>query len=141
MASFDMGKYKAVQNSVPEQKKTEWNGFIDYLKNKGMSGNKMLDARDTNLGKQLLEQYKTENPTVSLNYEDVPVIQQWFNKYRNDAWNAISKGKAKTDVATIDEFMPNLSPVDGWLGSKTSQTYFPRYIKDGKDMGFATVNY
>lgn len=140
MASFDINKYKVVQNSIPDQKRLEWNGFMDYLKSKGVAGSPQLDVKDTNLGQQLLNEYKSKNPNISLTYEDVPAIQKWFNNYRNDAWTKIQSGKAQSDAKSLDEFMPNLSPTDGWLGSKTSQTYFPKHIMNGKEVGFANVN-
>lgn len=103
----------------------QWNGFIDYLQKTGMKGNPALDNRDTGLSQQVFDNYKAQNPHFTLNYNQVPQVQQDLQDYRN---NVVQKWKANpgvADVKSADEIMPGLSPVDGWLGSKTSSHKYP----------------
>lgn len=107
--------------------KQNWNNFIDYLDKAGYKGSTDLDNRDTNLGKNLLAKYNTVNPNAQINYEDVPSVQGELQNYRQvlvNKWKAGTVG-VNTPIKSDDEIMPNLSPVDGWLGSKTSSYKFP----------------
>lgn len=121
-------KAAAMQKRAPlnNDEKAQWNSFVDYLDKRGMKGNVALDNRDTGLGQQLLNEYKAQDPHFTLGYDKVSQIQQDLQDYRG---NMINKWKANPaiipDVKTPDEIMPNLSPSDGWLGSKTSLHKYP----------------
>lgn len=127
-------------SGVSDHLKAAWNNFIDYAKSRGMSGNTQLDNRDTNLGKSLVDDYTKLHPTTVLKYDSIPVIQKELQNYRQQAWQRVQDKTATTDAKSYDEFMPNLSQVDGWLGSKTSQARFPSVIMDGKNVGFSDPN-
>lgn len=134
----------AVASSGPPPKiadntKRDWNNFIGWMKTKGYSGSSDLDVRNKNLGQQYLQQYIKENPQTTLTYGHVPDIQNYLNAYRQAAWNKIQTGQAGSGARNIDEFMPNLSPTDGWLGSKTSQVLFPSSYQNGKFTGYADI--
>ena len=101
-----------------------WNGFVDYLEKTGYKGSKMLDDKNTALGGKLIEQYKTINPEFSLDYNAVKQVQQDLQDYRQQSLNRIKAGKAQFD-GKEEDFMPGLSKIDGWLGSKTSSWKFP----------------
>jgi hypothetical protein len=106
--------------------KMQWNGFLDYLKKRGIQGSAALDNRDTNMGQQLMDEYRKQDPHFTLTYDRVPDVQNDLQTYRQQLVQ-----KYKQDPTIIngikgpDEIMPNLSPVDGWLGSKTSQQRYP----------------
>ena len=108
------------------QQKMQWNQFIDYLDKAGYKGSPLLDNKNTALGGKLIEQYKKANPDFSLGYDNVKDVQQELQDYRNNVVNQYNQGKAVVDgVKSADEIMAGLSPVDGWLGSKTSSWKFP----------------
>lgn len=123
--------------------KTQWNGFIDYLDKRGFKGNPSLDNRDTGLGQKLMEEYRAQNPHFSLSYDQVPMVQQGLQDYRNTVLKQWKAGKMQPDasVKTEDDLMPGLSNIDGWLGSKTSSYKFPiAYTTDPKT-GAVNQNY
>ena len=108
------------------QEREMWNNFLEYLKKKGIQGSAALDNRDTNMGQQLMEEYRKQDPHFTLTYDRVPDVQNDLQTYRQQLVN-----KYKADptiingIKSVDEIMPNLSAVDGWLGSKTSQQRYP----------------
>lgn len=109
---------------LPPNLRPEWNKFIDFVEAKGMKGNKLLDDRNTALGKQLMQEYLKTNPKSPLTYDVIPSVQQSLQEYRAKSLQEIRSGKAQFD-GKEEEFMPGLSKVDGWLGSKTSSYKFP----------------
>lgn len=111
---------------TPRQK-LEWNNFLDFMDKSGYKGSPVLDERDKNLGKFLFDKYKSMTKGVTLDYRDVPRVQQELQDYRTDLVNKYKKGLVQADssVKTDADIMPNLSQVDGWLGSKTSSHKFP----------------
>lgn len=115
------------RKSVPlsNEQKQQWNAYIDYLDKRGMKGSPALDNRDTGLSQQLFNEYKTQNPHFSLTYDQVPQVQQDLQDYRGQLVNKWKANPAIADVKSADEIMPNLSDVDGWLGSKTSAHKYP----------------
>lgn len=126
---------------TPKQRQ-DWNSFIDYLDKSGYKGNPMLDDRDKKLGQFLFEKYRHETPGVTITYQDIPRIQQSMQDIRKDAVNMYKTGKAQFDVKSEDEIMPNISAVDGWLGSKTSSHKFPVAVATVNNQGnVTTTNY
>jgi len=118
-----------------------WNNFIDYLDKQGVKGSPLLDQRDKNLGQFYFQKYASTNPGLSITYNDVPKIQQELQDYRTNLVNQWKSGKAKIDsIKTEDEIMPNLSPADGWLGSKTSSYKYPNYVQTDTKAGNTTTN-
>ncbi len=125
---------------VSDDLKSDWNNFVKFAKTKNMSGSSLLDNRDKNLGKDLIDQYIKTNPNSKLRYDSIPLIQQSLQNYRKQTWDQIQAGKMSSDAKDYDHYMSNLSQVDGWLGSKTSQAQFPIMIKNNQDRGVASVN-
>lgn len=128
-----------------------WNEFVQFVESKGYKGSTDFDKRDTNLGKNALEAYKRINPDFSISYNDIPSVQQGIADTRNFAIDKLKGGKAKLadglDAGKdYEKFMPNISKVDGWLGSKTSSHTFPKayldefvngqQVTDKKELGF-----
>jgi len=120
----------------------QWNSFLDYLKQKGMQGNPALDNRDTGLGQKLMEEYRAQNPHFTLTYDQVPAVQSDLQNYRQ---SLIQKWKANPaaapDVKSEDEIMGGISPVDGWLGSRTSSYRYPVAAFNGQNYGTNTSAY
>lgn len=126
---------------TPAQRQ-QWNSFIDYLDKSGYKGSPVLDDRDKKLGQFLFDKYRHETPGVTITYQDVPRVQQDLQDSRNEAVNLYKTGKAKFDVKDESEIMSGLSPVDGWLGSKTSSHKFPVAVATVNNQGnVATTNY
>jgi len=116
---------------LTQEERAHWNGFADFVKSKGFEGSNKLDARDTNLSRQLFEEYNKGKGTSEYKYDAyVPAVQEEIADYRNTLINKIKAGqmqlqdKAFTgDLSTYDfdkNFLPGLSNVDGWAGSKTT---------------------
>lgn len=117
--------------------RNEWNNFQDYLKTNNLAGSPTLDNRDTNLGVQYLNNYKKLNPNSKLTYDYVKPIQQDLQDYRAKSWQQVQAGKMASDAKDYNQYMGHLSQPDGWLGSKTSNSRFPRATFNNKDIGFA----
>jgi len=106
--------------------RAHWNMFVDYLDKQGVKGSPLLDQRDKNLGQYYFQKFASTNPGLSITYNDVPKIQQELQDYRANLINQWKAGKIQGDgIKTEDDIMPNLSGVDGWLGSKTSSYKYP----------------
>lgn len=132
------------QPLTPEQRDA-WNGFIDYLQKTGYKGSTALDNRNMALGQNLLNRYNAMLPPEKrISYEDVARVQQELQDYRANLISKYKAGKVAADssIKNVDtDVMPNLSPVDGWLGSKTSSYKFPTAVlthSDGTKTNFGT---
>lgn len=125
----------AVPNPLTNDQKVHWNNFVDYLQKTGYKGSKALDNRNMAMGENLLAKFNQMNPGSQIRYEDVPMVQSELQKYRQDLVNRWKSGKAEgtPDIKTEDDIMGGLSPVDGWLGSKTSSYKFPTAVVTQSD--------
>ena len=120
------------------QQKMQWNGFIDFLDKQGVKGHPDLDAKDKNLGQYYFQKYQSQNPNLGITYQDVPRVQQGLQDYRNQVLQQWKAGKA--DLGGLKDesnFMPGISKVDGWMGSKTSTYKFPQAILNNQVVGLA----
>lgn len=123
--------------------KAEWNRFLDFLNEKGMRGNKALDVRDTKLGEQLLNDYKSKNPESPLTYDMVKPIQE----EAAISFDLMKRISSLQGVKALNAEDRPMSKPDGWLGSQTSNMYFPvAKTLDSKgntvkDYGFDLDNY
>lgn len=134
---------KSNQPPLSNQQKNDWNRFIDFTDQQGYKGNPLLDERDKNLGLYLMQKYQSLNPKTSITYQDVPRVQAELQDYRNHLVDLYKSGKASVDgIKSEDEIMPDLSPVDGWLGSKTSSHKFPvANMTQNNNGAVSTTNY
>lgn len=108
------------------QQRMQWNMFVDYLDKQGVKGSPILDQKDKNLGQYYFDKFASTNPGLSITYKDVPRVQQELQDYRNNLIGQWKSGKIQgNDIKTENDIMPNLSPADGWLGSKTSSYKYP----------------
>lgn len=128
---------------ITPQIKQEWNRFLDYLNQRGYRGSKDLDVRDTNLGRHILEDYRKVNPNTVIDYNLVKPIQEAVN---ND-WTLMKQIQQLNGVKAQNADDRPLSPPDGWLGSMTSNGYFPTASTSDsqgrmiKDWGFDLPGY
>lgn len=102
------------------QKMKEWNQLLDFIKTKGYEGSTKLD-KDKALSQQLFNEFKKANPQTSITYDIVPVVQREMEKLKQSAQGFA----ARRDDPNAKNIMSNISKVDGFLGSKTSQFRFP----------------
>ncbi len=116
-----------------------WNGYVDYVKSKGLQGSPQLDVRDTNLSKNLYNEYaKTKNFNVPYD-QFIPQVQANIKQQRDQIIAAARQGKTiidgmvdrfggnKLDIGDEQlnkRFMVGLSQIDGWAGSKTTSYRF-----------------
>lgn len=121
--------------------KMMWNSYLEFMDKQGMKGNPALDDRNTNLGAFYFNKYKAMTPGFSLTYQDVPRVQADMQAYRDNLVNQYKSGKiaATPDIKSDADIMPNLSSIDGWLGSKTSSHRFP--VATATNSNGTTVNY
>lgn len=112
--------------SLTPQEKAKWNDFVDFLQKTGYKGSTALDNRTMTLGKNLLNRYNQNNPKNPINYEDIARIQQEIHNQRAETVAMYHKNPgAFVGVNNENDIMRGISPVDGWLGSKTSSHKFP----------------
>ena len=127
---------------LTDKQKQDWNQFIDFTEKEGFKGNPILDDRDKHLGLYLMQKYKSMNPKSTITYNDVPRVQQELLDYKSHLVNQYKQGLiAPSDTIKNPEtdIMPDLSPRDGWLGSKTSSHKFP--VAQATNADKSTTNY
>lgn len=119
---------------LSNEERVQWNSFLDYLKKKGVQGSAALDNRDTNMGQQLMDEYRKQNPHFTLGYDRVGDVQNDLQNYRQQL---VQKWKANPSIIpgikSEDEIMGGISPSDGWLGSKTSSWKYPGGVFNQSD--------
>jgi hypothetical protein len=131
---------------INTQTMTEWNSYVDWLKQRGLSGHQNMNHID--FSKSTLDQFRKENPNTTLTYDSVLPIQQAIRSYRDYAINQIKTGKGVAPPDTKPDFSNFMSwvtgtPNDGINGVYTSQFKFPHeYLVDldkgtKTDLGYA----
>lgn len=134
--------------SVSDKLRRDWNDYISFLEKKGYKGHPALDKND--LGGKMIDLYRKENPNTSISREKIKDVQSEFAKYRDYALSEIKNKKAAFAAGTNENnFLKNLSIIDGIAGQKTTSFSFPlSYLEsfvDGKkvgteNLGYATIN-
>ncbi len=108
------------QGLTPQQRK-EWNAYVDFVEKKGYKGSPLLDKKETGLATGLFNQFKKENPSVTLSLDHVKSVQSEMQNLANAARDfEIRRGNPNAK-----NIMQGTSPVDGWPGSKTTSFRFP----------------
>lgn len=112
------------------QQRNNWNTFLDFLAKKGMGGSPELDKRDRTRGLELLNEFNKANPANKVDPSFLPVVQYESTMIRRH-------GRLPGFTQEQNEYLfKNLadkyknyptSKVDNWLGSHSSQQYYPRY--------------
>ena len=127
-----------VKKEIGNQEMQDWNNYTSWLEKKGLKGSPALDKSD--LGGKMIDLYRKENPDTTVSREIVPAIQQGFSKYRDNAINDLrthkaqmnddpkdpNKGRWVDPKENLDNFMKDLSIVDGIPGQKTTSHVFPK---------------
>lgn len=131
---------------VDNNLRREWNNYTTYLASKGLKGHPSLDTGGR--WEQALEMYRKDFPKTILNKALIPAIQKDFSNYRNFVLDKYKQGKAVFEKGTDENnFMKDLSIVDGIAGSKTTSHNFPdEYLQtfengnliNKQKLGFAT---
>ena len=110
---------------TPQQRK-EWNAYVDWIEKKGYKGSPLLDKRDTGLASNLFNQFKKENPNVTLSLDHIKSVQTEIENLANAARNF----EARRNNPNAANIMQGTSKVDGWPGSKTTSFKFPTMEKE-----------
>lgn len=125
----------------------QWNNFLDYLGSQKMGGNPALDKRDQSLGMNYFNKYKAANPNFTLTPDRVQDIQ--YEQYMLRKGNSFPTLKPE-ELNFIRQGLPAyvarpVSPVDNWLGSVTSKSYYPEAMsleaKGNRKYGVDIENY
>lgn len=132
---------------ISPQDRQYWNGFVDYVAQKGYTGSPKLDERTSKLSRMLFDEYNRSNKGNYSYDEFVPSIQREIASYRNNAIDQIKKNNLKVtnddgslytgninDYDFEKNYMQGLSNVDGWAGSRTTSWKFPKayLVQNGK---------
>lgn len=112
--------------TVSSKERNDWNSFIDFVESKGLQGSEKLDKGSDALAKSLFTEYKKLNPKTTLTYELVPSIQYEMQKLKQ---NVQGFAERRNDP-NAKNLMSFVSKVDGWFGSRTSQSKFPFMIEN-----------
>lgn len=123
VASYSGGDEPKSRQLTPKEMQ-EWNSFLDFVKLKGYEGSSELNKKDKRLGESLFSEFKKFNPNVSINYDIVPSVQSEMQRLKSTAQDFA----ARHNDPNAKNIMSDISPVDGWFGSKTSQFRFPEMI-------------
>lgn len=109
------------------KEKENWNKFIDFVSMQKMGNNPILNQRNKQVGMGLIQKFNYSNPDVALSPDIVPRVQQEIQDYRNNLIQQWKAGKLQpsTPIKDESEIMPDVSPVDGWPGTKTLSYKFP----------------
>jgi len=113
------------QNLTPQQRK-EWNAYVDFLEKKGYKGSPLLDKKDTGLATGLFNQFKKENPSVTLSLDHIKAVQSEMQTLAEAARNF----EARRNNPNAANIMAGTSKTDGWPGSKTTSFKFPIMEKE-----------
>jgi hypothetical protein len=119
------GDEKKAAPALTPQNMSDWNRFLDFVKQKGYEGSKELDTNEP-LAKSLFDQYRKVNPNTTISYDIVPAVQMEMQKLRNNA-QAFAQRRGAKDASNI---MSGVSKVDGFFGSRTSQFRFPEMVQN-----------
>jgi hypothetical protein len=133
---------------VNDKLRKDWNDYILFLEKKGYKGHPALDKND--LGGKMIDLYRQENPTTSISRDKIKDVQTEFSKYRDYQLNEIKNKRAAFGAgANENNFLKNLSVIDGIAGQRTTSFSFPSsYLTsfdNGKNLGtqnlgYATIN-
>lgn len=108
------------------QQRASWNNFLHFVNSKGYTGNADLDNRDQTLGESLRAEYNKTAGADSIPEGMISQVQQEFQHFKTNG-NFPGNG----DFGNFRRLLASqvkqkdISPVDGWFGSLTSQQAYP----------------
>jgi len=114
---------------IDNKVRNDWNNYVSWLDKKGMKGHPSLDKNG--LWNKMIEKYREENPNTVITKDIIVPIQKDFDNYRKYSLDQVKSGKLLFDEG-VDEnnFMKNLSVVDGIAGQRTTSFQYPMdYLK------------
>lgn len=117
--------------------RASWNKFLHFVNSKGYTGNTKLDERDQSIGQSLLDEYNKNAGADTINADMIPRVQAEF-QYFKDNGNFPGTGDYGNFKRIIGSQVrqKDISPVDGWFGSMTSQQAYPVLTDtDGRNWG------
>lgn len=141
MPTGDHGKNTAepVYKPLTQDERSSWNEFLRFVYSKGLTGSKILDQRDRGLGNELMAEFNKTNPRLQVTPELVPRVQSEFQYFKQ---NGVFPGYRDGELGSFQGILgmnlkdKQISPVDSWLGSITSQQVYPVAIDaSGKNFG------
>lgn len=122
------------------QTRNQWNNFLRYLYNQGNYGNTSLDTGQDKTA-DLINNFKKVDPSFNITPQQVPSIQYEIYMMRN---GMIPNGDGtfvkntnpvlQSSINSIYNGKP-VSPVDGRIGSMTSQETYPVVNVNGQSFG------
>lgn len=118
---------------TPQQRK-EWNSYVDWIEKKGYKGSPLLDKKDTGLAFGLFNQFKKENPSVTISLDHIKSVQR---EMRNLATSA-QEFEARRGNPNAKNIMAGTSKEDGWPGMKTTSFKYPTMEKEETNNGILT---
>lgn len=123
---------------VSQTQRKDWNLFLDYLEQKGLSGDPSLDryVSGTNKTKGIaeLENYLQENPRSTLSVDIIRNIQYEMKLLREGESNF--PGLSPSQLLVLQELLLRVRPKfmsirtsdkDGKIGQWTSKEYYPEF--------------
>src|ERR1700749_2552242 len=111
------------------QQRSDWNLFLDNLKNQGD-----VDLNDPQAGGNLLKKYKLNNPSFSVTPELLPFIQYEQQQIRTgDTFNNLNADQLKRARQGL---------TSNFLNEKNVyQSYYPQFKSAGTDFGTDLESY
>lgn len=120
---------------VDEATMLTWNAFVNFNKQKGYAGDPKLD-HDPKLRQKIIDEFNSENPKTPIDPTIISDVQAAMIDYKQKVVSAIKTGKVQFgDGVNENNFMSNISKVDGVLGQLTSQWAFPSNFYLDKQTG------
>jgi hypothetical protein len=111
---------------ISPKERADWNNFIDFVESKGLKGSEKLDKGSDALARNLFDEYKKLHPNTTIDYGSVASFQYEMQKLKEQA-QGFAERRNDPNAKKIMSFV---SKVDGWFGSKTSQSKFPFMIEN-----------
>jgi len=121
------------------QQRTDWNGFLDYLKGQGN-----INLNDAQVGNNFLNQYKLNNPSFSITPDQIPFIQYEQQQLRKgDAFGGLDADQLKQLRAGMSPNYLNAVVPDpnGQFTPETAKLYYPQFKVGARDFGTNIEDY
>lgn len=123
------------QLKTTSQQRSYWNGFVDFIRSKGLKGSELLDRKDLDISHKLFNAYNKLHKKLVDYSTFVTLVQQDIIEYRKMALEQIRLSRAKHSenpayplmyAGDDNSFMAGLSQLDGFAGVKTTSYKFPK---------------
>lgn len=115
------------------QQRSDWNGFLDYVKGQGN-----INLNDPQVGANFLNQYRQNNPNFSITPDQIPFIQYEGAQFRKgESFGNLTPDQLKYARAGLSPNFINseIPEANGQFNAATSKLYYPQYSKGGVKYG------